>query len=239
MSSGETRNADHGRGIWIFILIITGVLSLFLNIWHAVTIPPEPVEGVPVPPPDNAPDWGRIVLGVILGAHPVLMAAFLSHTFIKRTPALVRAVVVLLFLVGMGMSMTAQVEVLVPVAGHVARAIGLVLLVDIPALLSLYMLSWIERERAVAAPTRPVEAVAEKRNDRSPTEADDRSFRAQREDARPVGPVDAKPVESVARPVADRSPEESRPVARPVADRSPEERRPVADRLPDRLPVAR
>lgn len=226
--------APHGgRGIWWTILILTGAVSLFLNIWHALhPAPPDgggpaaQAAGGAVGAAAEGVDAGRLILALILGVFPVVVAALLSHTFIVPTPRPVRVVVVALFLVGMAMSMTAQVEVLRPVAGADARALGLVALVDIPALLSLYMLAVgvrtpADRSAKDAAPAAPA----------------------------PVAPAPRPVAETPVRPVADRLPElpaeQPRPVAPPVAapvappvdptpDRSP---RPVAEPAPDRSPT--
>lgn len=126
-----TQQPDHRPGlrVWWTILIISGLVSLVLNVWHAVH-PGGTAQEV----------YGRVVLALILGVLPVVMVALLSHALMD-SPAGVRAVTVLLFLVSMAMSITAQADVMMPVAGHWARAWGIPVIVDVPALLALYMIA--------------------------------------------------------------------------------------------------
>lgn len=133
--------AKHGMGIWWMILVISGLASLFLNIWHALHGKTDAST------PEVA---GKLVLALIIGVLPVVMAGLLSHSFVVAAPRPVRLGAVAVFAVGMAMSVTAQAEVMLPVAGDPLRAWGIPFIVDVPALLALYMIA---RAPGVAAET--------------------------------------------------------------------------------------
>lgn len=139
MSSSAAR--DQRIGIWVAIIVVTLTTSLALNIAHAFAYEPPPtLEGL-----IELSAEGRIAIALLAGILPVAMVGTLSHTLVTKAPGGVRLVVVVLFVIGLAMSTTAQYDMVLPVAGH-ARALGMVAIIDIPALISLYMI-----ERAMSA----------------------------------------------------------------------------------------
>ncbi|MEV0612825.1 hypothetical protein AB0I81_05805 [Nonomuraea sp. NPDC050404] len=138
---------QRGHGLWWAIIVITGTTSMALNVVHAVVYRQGSIVG------DGAvidlSQGGRIVLGVVAGVLPVLMGGLLSHSFAVTSPTLVRLAVAKLFTLGMGMSLSAQVELLTPVIGWL-RALGTAIIIDVSALLSLFMIEYGNRVRKAA-----------------------------------------------------------------------------------------
>jgi hypothetical protein len=166
METGE-QIAHQGRAIWVIITGLTMVVSLGLNIAHAVVYQPVPEPGAVV----VLSHGGRVFLGLLSGVLPVVMAGLMSHTFFTKVPAIVRVIVTSVFLVGMGMSLSAQYELFEPAVGWL-RAVGTVAVIDVPALLALGM---IERgNRAQAAAERLSAARAKEARERAERERRER-----------------------------------------------------------------
>jgi len=216
----------HGRAIWVLIMTISLGVSLGLNIWHAVD-PPESTSGNAASPVD-----GRVFLALIVGILPVIMNALMLHVFPKKhVPAAVKWIVAALFAVALYMSMSAVYALLDPVTGDHVRTVGMVAIIDVPALLGLYMLA----RKPPAESARPVAQVGEA----VPRAVGPRPVAEPI--ARPVAPAVEAVAAPVARPVAeatgDRLPTApapvERPVARPVAAPVADDPRPVGDRSPE------
>jgi hypothetical protein len=143
MSDFSVAVADQARGLWWSIIVITGTASLGLNITHAVVY--EGSHGSAI----TLSTTGRVILAVIASIMPVLMAALLCHAFVVDAPGPVRLAVGAIFLLGMAMSLTAQVELLTPIIGG-ARALGTAIVIDAPALISLIMIERGNRARKTA-----------------------------------------------------------------------------------------
>lgn len=140
-----SRPEPHGMGIWWTILLVGAATSLYLNIWHAVTIP------APTGHPDAAGEAagqaakattvGGVILAVTYGLIPVLFAALLSHGFVNPlVGAWPRRVIVALFLIGMAMSLSAQAAVMQPYGGDVGRW-GIPIILDVSALIALHVIT--------------------------------------------------------------------------------------------------
>ncbi|MFB4294776.1 hypothetical protein ACBI99_44605 [Nonomuraea sp. ATR24] len=158
MSDSSVATADQARGLWWSIILITGAASLGLNITHAVVY--EGSHGAAI----TLSTTGRVVLAVIASIMPVLMAALLCHAFVVDAPGPVRLAVGVIFLLGMAMSLTAQVELLTPIIGG-ARALGTAVVIDAPALISLIMIERGNRARKEARRRAEARAQAKRQAD--------------------------------------------------------------------------
>lgn len=170
MTDSAASKTDQRIGVWVAIIVVTLTTSLALNIAHAFAYHP-------VNPPGGAvklSEGGRVALALLSGILPVAMVGTLSHTLVARAPAPVRVVVVALFVIGLAMSTTAQYDMVLPVTGH-ARALGMVAIIDIPALIALYMI-----ERAMRA-RRAAERAARERHERAERERRERLETERRE----------------------------------------------------------
>ncbi|MGI5293285.1 hypothetical protein ACQEVF_59610 [Nonomuraea polychroma] len=134
MTTSE-QTAQQGRGVWVAITAINMTISLGLNIAHAFVYkqPPDPNAAVVLS------DAGRVILLLLSGIIPVVMAGIMSHALFAKAPLLVRMIVLLVFVIGMVSSVTAQYELFEPAVG-VLRALGTVAVIDIPALTALGMI---------------------------------------------------------------------------------------------------
>lgn len=149
--------AEMGRGLWWSIIVITGATSLGLNITHAIVYKHTGGDGLV-----ELSVTGRAILAVIASVLPVLMAGLLSHAFVVDAPWPIRLIVSGLFVLGMGMSLSAQVELLTPVIGG-GRALGTAIVIDIPALISLFMIERCNRAEKAAERAAAERLAAERR----------------------------------------------------------------------------
>lgn len=125
--------AKRGRGVWIAITVITIAVSLVLNIAHPLVFEPAPVPNMPLS------ETGRTLLGLLSGLLPVTMQALMSHAIFTQAPGGVKVVVLVIFAIGMIMSVSHQYQLFLPAVGHV-NAMGTVAVIDIPALTALFMI---------------------------------------------------------------------------------------------------
>ncbi|MGW4476818.1 hypothetical protein ACWENQ_44805 [Nonomuraea sp. NPDC004354] len=133
------------RGVWVAITAITMLVSLGLNIAHALVYQPTPDPNAAV----KLSTVGHVVLGLLSGFLPVVMAGLMSHAFFSKAPGGVRLIVVIVFLVGMGMSLTAQFELMAPAVGAL-RAAGTIAVIDVPGLTALFMIERGNRAKRAA-----------------------------------------------------------------------------------------
>lgn len=176
-----TEEAEHGRSVWIAITVITISVSLVLNIVHPIVFEPEPVPNMPLN------EIGRTLLGLLSGLLPVTMQALMSHAIFTRAPRGVKLVVLVIFAIGMIMSVSHQYQLFLPAVGHV-NAMGTVAVIDIPALTALFMIERGNRlqqsaERLSAERARQARETAE-RERRERLEAERRAARQAEEDKR-------------------------------------------------------
>lgn len=149
--------AEQARGLWWFIIVITGTTSLALNVTHAVVYRPAETDGMV-----ELSDAGRVILAIVASVLPVLMAGLLSHTFVVDAPWPIKTIVGVLFVLGMGMSLSAQVELLTPVVGDM-RAMGTAAVIDVPALIALIMIERGNRAQKAAEQSAVERSAAERR----------------------------------------------------------------------------
>ncbi|WP_205315188.1 hypothetical protein, partial [Nonomuraea lactucae] len=141
---GGASTAEQARGLWWSIITITGTTSLGLNITHAIVYKHVDTGGM-----IELSEAGRVMLAIIASVLPVLMAGLLCHTFVVDAPWPIKVLVAALFVLGMVMSLSAQVELLTPVVGW-GRAMGTATVIDAPALISLIMIERGNRARKSA-----------------------------------------------------------------------------------------
>ncbi|GAA4931702.1 hypothetical protein GCM10023334_038970 [Nonomuraea thailandensis] len=121
---------SHGLGLWWTILITGCAISVFLNMWHALTLDKPGTEGA---------------LGVIFALVPVLFAAMLSHGLVSpiitswSTKAILwtRMAILSLFAVAMLTSIASQAAVMKPYGGGYGAEWSIPLVLDASALLAL------------------------------------------------------------------------------------------------------
>lgn len=113
----------HGLRLWWTILILGCLISVFLNMWHALTLDGKDTE---------------VVLGVVFALVPVLFAAMLSHGLVSPivTP-LTRVAILSLFAVAMLTSIASQAAVMKPYGGGYGAEWSIPLVLDASALLAL------------------------------------------------------------------------------------------------------
>jgi hypothetical protein len=165
-SPKSTSHPKHGLGIWWMILVLGGVTSVYLNIWHAVHQGPEADKAA-----------GQIVLAVTYGIVPVIFAALLSHGFISPLVGpWPRRVIVALFLIGMAMSLSAQADVMAPYGGPVGSW-GIPIILDASALVALHVITKAAATAAQAdqARAREAELAAARRKIRAELQAEVRA----------------------------------------------------------------
>jgi hypothetical protein len=139
------QKAQNGRGVWIFVTIVTIAVSMALNVAHPFVYHPEPDPEAVV----SLGNVGLVLLGLLSGLLPVLMMTAMSHAIFNEAPGGVKVIVWGIFIIGMGMSLSAQFEMLLPAVGDL-RAAGTVAVIDIPALTALYMIERGNRARKAA-----------------------------------------------------------------------------------------
>lgn len=135
MTTKET--APHGRGMAWATLLVSGGISLGVNLWHAF---------------DQAPHghvtWWFAALAVMYGAAPVVLAAFQAHSAAFTPKGWFRlALTYLLMLLGMALSIRAQAAAVEPFAGKGWRWVFPVM-VDLSTIEALITLVISARSRA-------------------------------------------------------------------------------------------
>ncbi|MEU4234366.1 hypothetical protein AB0F17_59675 [Nonomuraea sp. NPDC026600] len=121
---------SHGLGLWWTILITGCAISVFLNMWHALTLDKPGTE---------------IALGIIFALVPVLFAAMLSHGLVspiimswsKKAILWTRMAILSLFAVAMLTSIASQAAVMKPYGGGYGAEWSIPLVLDASALLAL------------------------------------------------------------------------------------------------------
>lgn len=160
--------AGHGLGIWWAILLLGAMTSLYLNIWHALAVPPIPEEAVAVARKAagkavqevaDGGGAGSVILAVTYGLVPVAFAALLSHGLVSPLVGpWPRRAIISLFLIGMAMSLSAQAAVMAPYGGPVGRW-GIPIILDASALLALHVIT--KAAAAATVATRQADTEAE------------------------------------------------------------------------------
>jgi hypothetical protein len=135
MNSAKTRPAKpHGLALWWTILVVGCVISVVLNLWHALTL--------------NTDDKGSPVLGVIFAIVPVLFAALLSHGLVSPgATTWFKAAILALFGISMITSVSSQATVMMPYGGGYGGEWSIPIVLDASAILALYFIT----SRAAAA----------------------------------------------------------------------------------------
>jgi pyruvate/2-oxoglutarate dehydrogenase complex dihydrolipoamide acyltransferase (E2) component len=151
----RAEQAQRGRGVWVAVMLLTILVSLGLNIAHPFVYEPEPVPNMPLS------DGGRTLLGLLSGLLPVTMQAFMSHAIFTDAPGGVRFIVLMIFIVGMGMSISHQYQLFLPAVGEL-NAMGTVAVIDVPALTALFMIERGNRARRAAERAAAERAEAER-----------------------------------------------------------------------------
>ncbi|MFC7650312.1 hypothetical protein ACFQX6_65770, partial [Streptosporangium lutulentum] len=116
-SQAAERPSGHGLGVWWAILLLGAMTSLYLNIWHALAVPPASAGAAAsaqaVQAAATGGGVGSVVLAVTYGLVPVAFAALLSHGLVSPLVGpWPRRAIISLFLIGMGMSLAAQAAVM-------------------------------------------------------------------------------------------------------------------------------
>ncbi len=139
---------EHGTKarLWWAGLIFFGVASLALNIAHAMKTP-------------NIDGW----VAVLVGVAPVVACAFMSHGVGDSRPGagiwVARCGIMIVFLMGMKMSIEAQASVVAPILK--ADAIYLPLILDLSTFISLFMIMSAARAANAASLKAEVRAALE------------------------------------------------------------------------------
>lgn len=101
-----TKDAPHGRGMAWATLLVSGAISLGVNLWHAF----DQAHG--------AVTWWFAALAVMYGTAPVILAAFQSHSAAFVPMGKFRlGLTYVLMLLGMVLSIRAQADAVEPFAG--------------------------------------------------------------------------------------------------------------------------
>jgi hypothetical protein len=203
----STKDTPHGRGMAWATLLVSGGISLGVNLWHAF---------------DKAPDdrvtWWFGSLAVLYGTAPVVLAAFQSHSaaFVPMR-RVKRGLTYVLVLLGMVLSVQAQAAAVAVFAGDWLKWVFPVL-VDLSAFLALHTL--------MSSPAR----AARKEEAPSPTVREQQPVRG--EAPEPVRPVMAPAVPPA--PLERSAPSVPVPVpaAAPVQTTAPDRTVPAARTAP-------
>lgn len=123
-ASTGTAAKPHGLRLWWWILILGCLISVVLNIWHAVTL--------------DTKGEGHPVLGVIFALVPVLFAALLSHGLVSPVVASwFKWPILALFGLAMITSISSQAAVLAPYGGGYGGEWSIPIVLDASTLLAL------------------------------------------------------------------------------------------------------
>ncbi|MET8987770.1 hypothetical protein ABZW49_20175 [Nonomuraea wenchangensis] len=123
-----TTAKPHSLRLWWWILILGCLISVVLNIWHAVTL--------------KTGDEGHPVLGIIFALVPVLFAALLSHGLVSPGAApWFKAAILALFGISMITSISSQAAVMKPYGGGYGAEWSIPIVLDAAAILALYFIT--------------------------------------------------------------------------------------------------
>lgn len=124
MTASTTTAKPHGLRLWWWILILGCLISVVLNIWHAVTL--------------ETGGKGHPVLGIIFALVPVLFAALLSHGLVSPVVAQwFKWPILALFAIAMLTSISSQAAVLAPYGGGYGGEWSIPVVLDASTLLAL------------------------------------------------------------------------------------------------------
>ena len=141
--AASTTVKPHSLRLWWWILILGCVISVVLNIWHAVTL--------------NTGKEGHPVLGIIFALVPVLFAALLSHGLVSPgAERWFKAAILALFGISMATSISSQASVMKPYGGGYGAEWSIPIVLDAAAILALYFIT----SRAATAREAAQEAAA-------------------------------------------------------------------------------
>ncbi|MFD1547721.1 hypothetical protein [Nonomuraea guangzhouensis] len=124
MTASTSTAKPHGLRLWWWILILGCLISVVLNIWHAVTL--------------ETHGKGHPVLGIIFALVPVLFAALLSHGLVSPVVAQwFKWPILALFAIAMLTSISSQAAVLAPYGGGYGGEWSIPIVLDASTLLAL------------------------------------------------------------------------------------------------------
>jgi hypothetical protein len=153
MDASNRAAESHGLGLWWTILILGCIVSVVLNIWHAMTL--------------NTGAKGHPVLGIIFALVPVLFAALLSHGLVSPVVAKwFKWPILALFGMAMVTSISSQAAVLQPYGGGYGGEWSIPIVLDAATLLALNAIT------STTAAARKAAAVADMEADMERLRAD-------------------------------------------------------------------
>lgn len=169
MSAVTGTKQKKGTAFWWFLLILSTVVSITLNLWHAWTIAADPAliaDACQVS--QTLCEQAKRVADRVAGVHPVLgfifaivpplFAAGLSHGLKdERVVKWVKRGIIGLFVLSMATSIVSQASVMHPYGGGYLAEWAIPVVLDSSALIALYMITTLEQEAAKAAKQADIE----------------------------------------------------------------------------------
>lgn len=165
MNTHETARPQHGLGLWWFLLIASTVVSITLNLWHALSIKPDAqlvrdACAVSTTLCERASHVAaqvvgiHPVLGIIFAIVPPLFAALLSHGLVNPlVGAWIKRAILGLFGISMATSIVSQAAVMRPYGGGYWAEWAIPLVLDASALISLHAITTAATAAQTAART--------------------------------------------------------------------------------------